>query len=60
MADAANMKKAGTGKSGLGLLLIGIGVIALIALIAWALTNPGVLEATLTVIAPAITVKCIG
>ena len=50
MAEASNMKKAGTGKSGLGLLLIGIGVIALIALVVWALTNPDILAATLTLI----------
>ena len=50
MAEADNIKKAGTGKSGLGLLLIGIGVVALIALAAWALTNPDVLQATATLL----------
>ncbi|MBO7351461.1 MAG: hypothetical protein J6U12_00850 [Candidatus Methanomethylophilaceae archaeon] len=50
MADAANTRKIGTGKSGLGLVLLAVGVIALIALIVWALTNPAILEATLTLI----------
>jgi len=50
MAEASNMKKAGTGKSGLGLLLIAVGVIALIALVVWALTNPDILSAVATLI----------
>ena len=50
MADAANTRKIGTGKSGLGLVLLAVGVIALIALIVWAMTNPAILEATLTLI----------
>lgn len=50
MAEAKNLKREGTGKSGLGLLLIAIGVIALIALIAWALTQDGVLETVLSII----------
>ena len=50
MADATNMKKAGTGKSGLGLVLIAVGVVALIAVAVWALSNPDVLAATVNVI----------
>lgn len=50
MAEAANTRKIGTGKSGLGLVLLAVGVIALIALVVWALTNPDILEATLTLI----------
>lgn len=44
MADA-NMKKAGTGKSALGMVLIAIGIIAIIAAVVWALMQPGALEA---------------
>jgi hypothetical protein len=43
MADA-NMKKAGTGKSALGLVLIAIGIIAIIAAVVWVLMQPGALE----------------
>ncbi len=50
MADATNLKKAGTGKSGLGLVLLGVGVIGVIALLIWVLMNPDVLAATLTLI----------
>ena len=50
MADASNLKKAGTGKSGLGMILVAIGVIGAIALLIWALTNPEILAATLTLI----------
>jgi len=50
MAEASNLKKAGTGKSGLGILLIAVGVVALIAVVVWALTNPDILEATINVI----------
>ena len=50
MADASNLKKAGTGKSGLGMILLAIGVIGAIALLIWALTNPEILAATLTLI----------
>ncbi len=50
MAEATNMKKAGTGKAGLGMVLIAIAVIAIIALVIWILTNPDVLAATLTLI----------
>jgi len=50
MAEAANLKKAGTGKSGIGILLLVVGVIAAIALIAWAMTQPGVLETTINVV----------
>ncbi len=50
MAEASNMKKASTTKSGLGLLLLAVGIIALIGLIVWAMTVPGVLEATMTLI----------
>ena len=50
MAEAKNMKKVGTGKSALGMALIAIGVIALIALIVWALSDPDILKATINVI----------
>ena len=50
MAQASNLKKVGTGKSGLGLLLIAAGVVALIALIVWALTNPDVLKDVVKVV----------
>lgn len=50
MAEASNLKKAGTGKSGLGILLTAVGVVALIAVVVWALTNPDILEATINVI----------
>ncbi len=50
MAEASNMKKIGTGKSGLGLVLLAVGVIALIALVVWALTNPDILEAAVTLV----------
>jgi len=50
MADASNIKKSGTGKSGLGLILLAVGVIALIAVIIWVLTNPAVLAATITLV----------
>lgn len=50
MGEAANLRKAPTGKSGLGLILLVIGIIALIGLIAWALTDPDILEATMTLI----------
>ncbi len=44
------MKKAGTGKSAIGLVLVAIGVIALIALAVWALTNPDVLSTLVTLV----------
>ena len=49
MADneVRNMKKTGTGKSAIGLVLVGIGIVALIGLIIWFLTVPGVLESLL-------------
>jgi formate/nitrite transporter FocA (FNT family) len=50
MAEATNMKKAGTGKSALGLVMLAIGVIIMIALAIWVLMNPAVLAATLTLI----------
>ncbi|MBE6528875.1 MAG: hypothetical protein E7Z64_06955 [Thermoplasmata archaeon] len=50
MGEAANLRKAPTGKSGLGLILLAIGIIALIGLIAWALMDPDILEATMTLI----------
>jgi hypothetical protein len=48
--EAANLKKQGTGKSALGLVLIAIGVVACIGLVIWVLTNPQALAATLTFI----------
>jgi len=50
MAEASNMKKAGTGKSGLGLILIVIAVVALIGVVVWALTNPDILKATINIV----------
>ncbi|MBR4685437.1 MAG: hypothetical protein IKP04_02790 [Candidatus Methanomethylophilaceae archaeon] len=49
MADneVRNMKKTGTGKSAIGLVLVGIGIVALIGLVIWFLTVPGVLESLL-------------
>ncbi len=55
MADG-NMKVAKTGKSALGLVLIAIGVIALIAVCAWALTQDGVLDAVVNILVIAIVV----
>jgi hypothetical protein len=42
-------QKVKTGKSGLGILLIVAGVIAIIALAAYALTVPGVFESVVTI-----------
>ena len=50
MAEATNMKKAGTGKSGLGLILIAIAVVVLIGVAVWALTNPDILKATINIV----------
>ena len=55
MADA-NMKKAGTGKSALGLVLIAIGIIAIIAAVVWVLMQPGALETLANVAVVAILV----
>ena len=54
MADneVRNMKKTGTGKSAIGLVLVGIGIVALIGLIIWFLTVPGVLESLLFIALP--------
>ncbi len=45
--EAMKVKKQGTGKSALGLVLIAVGVVSLIGLIIWVLTNPAVLDATI-------------
>lgn len=50
MADATNMKTASTTKSGLGILLLVVAAVAIIGLIAWALTNPDILQTTVNVI----------
>ena len=55
MADA-NMKKAGTGKSALGLVLVAVGIIAIIAAVVWALMQPGVLEEVVNIAVIAILV----
>jgi len=43
MGEARNLKKEGTGKSAIGLVLVAIAVIVLIGLAIWVLTNPAVL-----------------
>lgn len=48
-----NMKKAKTGKSALGLIGIAIGIILLIAAVAYALSQPGVFE---TVVSAAVVI----
>ena len=50
MAEASNLKRESTPKSGLGILLLVIAVVGIIGLIAWALTNPDILAATINVI----------
>ena len=50
MADAKNTKRVSTTKSAVGILAIAILAIVIVAAIAYALTNPDVLESTLTVI----------
>lgn len=54
MADATNQRKAGTAKSGLGLIAIAVVVIVVIIAAAWALSQPGVLENVLYVVAIAV------
>ena len=49
-----SIKRVGTGKSALALALIAIGVVALIGLIIWILSNPAVLDATLMLAAAVI------
>ena len=44
MSGATNERKAGTGKSGLGLIAIAVVVVVVIIAAAWALMQPGVLE----------------
>ena len=44
-------RRVGTGKSALALIAIAVLVVALVAVIAWALTQPGVLESVATVAA---------
>lgn len=48
--EARNMKKAGTGKSAIGLVFVAIGVIILIALAIWVLSDPAVLEAFMNLV----------
>jgi len=48
MAEAAGLKKKSTAKSGVGILLLIVGAIIAIALIAYALMIPGVLESVAT------------
>ena len=48
--EARNMKKAGTGKSAIGLVLVAIGAIVLIGLAVWALTDPAIFEAVMNVV----------
>lgn len=50
------MKKAGTGKSALGLVLVAVGIIAIIAAVVWALMQPGVLEEVVNIAVIAILV----
>jgi uncharacterized membrane protein (DUF485 family) len=46
--EARNLKKQGTGKSAVGLAMIAVGIVLLIGLIVWILTNPAVLDAVVT------------
>ena len=55
MADA-NMKKAKTGRSGLGLVILGVAIITLIVAAVWILTQPGVLSTVLNVVILAVAV----
>lgn len=50
MVDATNLKKAGTGRSALGLIGLVVLIVAVIAVAAWALMQPGVLENVLIVV----------
>lgn len=54
MADATNQRKAGTAKSGLCLIAIAAVIIVVIIAAAWALSQPGVLENVLYVVAIAV------
>ncbi len=49
MAEAAGLKKKSTAKSGLGILLIVVAAVIAIALAAYALMIPGVLESVATI-----------
>ena len=51
--EADNVRRKGTGKTGLGLIAIAIGIIAAIALIAYALMIPGVFESVIVIAASA-------
>ncbi len=47
--EADNLRKKGTGKTGLALVAIAIGIVALIALAVYAFTIPGVFESVVKV-----------
>ena len=49
--EADNVRKKGTGRTGLGLIAIAIGIIAAIALIVYALMIPGVFESVIIIAA---------
>jgi hypothetical protein len=49
--EADNVRRKGTGKTGLALIAIAIGIIALIGLAVYALMIPGVLESVATIVA---------
>ena len=49
--EADNVRRKGTGKTGLGLIAIAIGIIAAIALIAYALMIQGVFESVIVIAA---------
>lgn len=49
MVHMVQTERVKTGKSGLGLLLIAAAVIVIIALVAYALTVPGVFESVVTI-----------
>ena len=49
--EADNVRKKGTGRTGLGLIAIAIGIVAAIALIVYALMIPGVFESVIMIAA---------
>jgi hypothetical protein len=48
--EAKNVRKAGTGKAGLGMVLIAIAIIVFIGIVIWLLTNPDVLATMINVV----------